>query len=933
GFDPVNISSINVNENYSVAVIVTVPVSYPVGTYNGTVNVSAENDDYVNITLNVTVLSNRTWNMTPVYCEKNEDPLIGTACEIDVMNLGNDMINFTISPEEGNYTKVNETNFTVGMGLNYTFNITYNVSDVSYGIYNSSFVVNAVQSDANPDNMTLDVALLPYLPPIINLSIVPNFTDQNSTIEFFVNTTDRSGTNISWTNVTVTTPDSSSNQTTMSLVNTSGNFSQWYLNYTNDLGNTSLRGNYTVTVSAMDNVGNSGNLTENFTIYKKVLLTSTTLSSIYYQGDTGSIYYIIKNATGYGMNGIDVTFNIIDSNGNISYYSNYQTDSEGTISPMPTFTLTSDAPIGNYTLMANYSFYDDVLNQTLDVEDNNTFEVQSRTITVTGLFADLETAVVWYPDNEMRFGILVYNGEGRPVDPDDIILTVYRPDDLIYFSYGIGNMTKQSTGYYTFDYQMDYGTPPGMYLAVLNITQGQFNTAKIKAYRVSQGGPYDVRLSLFENEVPQGTYLDFAIIVENKGSVTQDVFIEYNITDLSGTSYFYQNEVIYHYYYGSEAVLTPAFTNQSFTRQAYVLSNQLEGSYILNAKVTYDYVQPPINANSTFSVIEGTTPEPAPSPTPGGQDTYYIRDETPEIAANILITDYNNNISLARGITRIEKVIVKNNGRVKLNNVSLFLLGIPTEWFSISPERYSTLTPDNSSVFLIEFDIPDNANVGNYKASILAVSGVVSNQKATEINIYSSIKELLENEIRRLEEELINLKVDVKIAEREGKDVSDISSIIETVESYIREAKEDIRNEELESALEKVSSATTLLRKAREFLDLLEIPIPEPFFSIWTILILLIVIIIIVFILVYLRKKKKLKPLLRPYMIHISKLTESVKRKEVDKPKLEEERDKLTRMLKVLEREKSEGMITTNAYNKMRKSLEKKLEEMNKKIR
>ena len=132
--------------------------------------------------------------------------------------------------------------------------------------------------------------------------------------------------------------------------------------------------------------------------------------------------------------------------------------------------------------------------------------------------------------------------------------------------------------------------------------------------------------------------------------------------------------------------------------------------------------------------------------------------------------------------------------------------------------------------------------------------------------------------------------------------------------------------------MENVSSAVTLIKKAKELLDTLEV-VEMPFISIWIVLILLIVIIVIVFIVVYLWRKKKLKPMLRPYIIQISRLVERAKSKEVDKGKLEAEKEKMVRMLKVLEKEKSEGLITTNAYTKMKKSLEKKLEEIDKKIK
>ena len=149
--------------------------------------------------------------------------------------------------------------------------------------------------------------------------------------------------------------------------------------------------------------------------------------------------------SGYGLNNTNATFTIISSTKNISYYTEQRTNAEGTISPMPSFSLATDAATGNYTLSSNTTYYDSIADIIVNKQVNSTFLVNSRTVTVTGLFADIETAVVWYPDNVMKFGILVYNGEGRPVDPTGMNLSVYDPANNIYFSIDMSQMTKEAT--------------------------------------------------------------------------------------------------------------------------------------------------------------------------------------------------------------------------------------------------------------------------------------------------------------------------------------------------------------------------------------------------------------------------------------------------------------------------------------------------------
>ncbi len=719
----------------------------------------------------------------------------------------------------------------------------------------------------------------------------------------------------------------------MNLMNLSGNFSRWNFTYPDDgLGNTSLRGNYSVTITAKDNIGNIDNSTKNFSIYSKLLITSTTLSGTYLQADSGSIYYTVKNDSNIGLGGINVTFTIRDSSNNITYSTTDQTDSDGTIYPLPTFSLASDAPTGTYTLFSNSTYFDDVLNQSIIFQRNSTFQVNARTITVTGLFADIETAVAWYPSNVMKFGILIYNGEGRPVDPDDMNLTVYDPADNVYFVAGISDMTREATGFYTYSYAMGIGTATGMYLASLNVSQDTFSTMKLKAFRVSQGGPYDVRINLFENEVPQGDYLDFGIIIENKGEVSQDVFIEYWVSTINNLTY----------YSASEAVYTPAFSNQSFTRTAFIYSDQPLGNYYLNAKVTYSYVQPSIIANTSFVVVssEGFVfPPRPPPPAPiyryapvGGFVTTYPPAPTAKIQASILITNYKTNISLARGFTKIESVTVKNNGISNLTNVSLFIVGIPTSWFNITPEKHAKLEPDDSSIFLIEFNIPKNAKVDEYDANLIASSGVVTDQKAIKITIFSSIGELIREEIRKLKGDLEDLKVDTRIAEMEGKDVSAVNLVINETENQIYGAEIDLENNDTESAMDKIQNAINLIKKARDLLDGLMIELAPKAFPIWIIFVFIIIIAAIIFVILYLKKKKKLEKI-RPYIIKLSKLVETVKRKKVDVEKLEREKNKIDRTLKVLEREKVKGIISSRAYEKMKKGLEEKLEKIEKKLK
>jgi uncharacterized membrane protein len=941
-FIPTSISSIPANSNQSVSINVTVFLSYPAGIYNGTINVSAQNDNFDTFNLEVTVLENRTWELSPTYCERSTQQPVGTACEINVTNKGNTQINFTVSPEQGNYAMVNETSFVVNRSSWHVFNVTYDTTTAPPGSHNSTFLVDAVQSGANPDNISFNVSLIPFIPPILSAYIAPNDTEQNTSIKILANVTDRSGSNITWTKINITRPDGTIDALNMFLLETNGNLTRWELTYPNGTNGTTVgRGIYNVTVYTRDNIGNEENYNSSFLIYIKLSTVLSTLSNSYYQGDTGSIYYIARNLTNAPLSNITINFTVNDPQGNITYLSsNIQTNSDGAVVPLPTFSLSSDAPLGNYSLTSFSKYYDSISNKSLEIQNNYSFQLFSRTVSVTGLFADIETAVVWYPPlpgydtPRIRFGILTYNGEGRPVDPDSINLTLYRPDGVLYLTDSMSSMQKQLTGYYTYDRLMLDYTPTGMYLAAVNVTQGQFQTLKLKAFRVARGGPYDVIITPLENEVEQASYLDFLLTIENKGEVSQDVIITYWTSSGNDT-----------YFSRTEEILTPALYNQTVTKRAYINSTQPLGNYFLNLRVIYDNVQPPIIVNSSFFVVAKVTPTPPPPVVvpsyvyvPGGVPIYMpsgaalLPTPTEKTLANIFISRYNSNISLSRGFTKIESVVVNNTGQVNLNNVSLVLVGIPTTWFNITPVTYKTLDKGNSTVFIITFNIPKNVKVDEYAATMIATSGVVSDQKTVAINIFESIEDLLKQDIKKLKEDLQNLQVDTKIAEKEGKDVSSVLIIIDEIKSQINLAEENLANKKTEEALGNIANAKNLVERARDLLNKLEIIRMRLLLPPWWVILIIIIIIAVVGFVVYIWWKKKKIAELRPWIIPIGKIVDMVKGKKLGKEEMIKEREKLLRMLEVLENERKDGMISVGAYKEMKKSIEKKLSEIEGKI-
>jgi hypothetical protein len=214
---------------------------------------------------------------------------------------------------------------------------------------------------------------------------------------------------------------------------------------------------------------------------------------------------------------------------------------------------------------------------------------------------------------------------------------------------------------------------------------------------------------------------------------------------------------------------------------------------------------------------------------------------------------------------------------------------------------------------------------------LVATSGTVSDQKAITVNVYQSLEELLRSDLEKYKEDLQNLYIDIKVAEREGKDTTTVLELYNEAKNKIDGALQDLENNRTADALDKSSGIPKLITRARDLLNNLgKIEEKVLFPTIWIILIVFIVIIVVVIVLVVAWKKKKIAKI-RPYIIPLGRIVEAVKKKGISKEEAEIEKEKLNRMIKILEKERDNGTITGSSYEKMKKSLEEKLSKLEKK--
>ncbi|MCD6371840.1 MAG: hypothetical protein J7L39_03935, partial [Candidatus Aenigmarchaeota archaeon] len=906
--------SLEAGKTQSIQINAAIPPGYPPGNYSGILNVTTTNNGYDYLYLNLTVTSNRTWYMYPTYCEANFTVPEGLMCVVIVNNTGNFNISFNVSPQYGNKTWVNITYFEIGPQDYYTVGIYYNVTGEPLQYYNSTFIFDAIEDDAKPSSLELKTVIHPYVGPYIEVNVTPKYILQEERVEIYANITDRSAVGLNWTKVNITRPDGRVDTLNMVKIweDTEKHQSLWYVQYPSISQNTSLRGEYNVTVYSQDNVGIMGYGKEKFYVYTNLKIFLSTYSDSYPKGSEGRIFYRVFDYLDEPLSNVSVKLEIWDSLGNLTYSENFVTNEDGYIYPVPKFSITDDAPEGTYNLSTYSYYFDPVVNHSSAKVKYYEFNVSGTSqISLKSLYVDLETTVVWYPDNIMKFSIVVYNVSGLPVDPDDLNLTVLDPAGNVYFFVDLASMTREAKGYYVYKFAMPVNTSTGAYTAIAKARKGSIETQRVKMFRVSSGGPYDVRIKILTPEVSQGDTLTFEIYLENMGEVSQDVDVEYWVTDGNQT-----------WYYASEAVYVPVNQNKTLLRSLYIFSNQPVGTYWLVVKVTYSLIQPSIQKNATFKVVEKVIVSP---PAPGPAAPTPIVPIAPK--AKLVVWKFPGEVNVEGGDVKYIYFYLNNTGNVSITNLELTLSGILTTWFDITPERIEKLEAGNSIRISLELMPPLTNQTTSYNVSLIVIANETSLNVPFKLNVFRSKEELIEYEISVLERKLEWLKNETERKEKLGYDVFQVREVISAAEEELQNAKEYLRNKRYDETLASIIVVSNLIDKGIKLLysapkikviEARRIPIE------FLVLVLIIILGIVFAFVIYSRIKiRKIEERIKPRIEEIKKAFVGPRPEDIKR-----ERERLLRMLEIVERQYRRGIISAKAYEELRKKIEERLEKM-----
>jgi len=915
----------------------TISYAYAAGTYNGTLNITSNNAQNFSLNVSLTVPINGSWYVNETLCEHSQNPEIGVACSVLVNNTGNSPLIFNITPAELNHTDVSITNFTVNASNEYELVFNYNVSGIAgQSTWIANYTINATNSYGDPDSIDVTVYLNPYIKPLVDVEVIPGLAEQTGSVVIYSNVTIQSDRPLQTVDTTVTRPDGTNTTVGMTQLywlgctgSGPGSTSCWYVNYPSTWGNTTYTGNYTAWVYVEDDLGENQTNSSVFYVYTKLDPIMFTLNNEYSnQGYQGTIYYRAKDSSGESNIENTTVDVIIENPDNQTVFNrSYTTEGDGFIRndhggiyiEFPTYGY----PTGNYTVYVNSTVWENQASLFVSGNKNYNFTMVDHPPSY-GIHADMRVYPLWYQNSIMKFVMWFTDSSGVLTDPDSILLNITDPADNPYFSTTLVSMTRESTGVYTYNYAMPVSSAIGIYDVALTASIDGYQTVAYDFIRVSMGGPYDVIITLLEYEVNAGDFLDFELYAENMGDVdNQDVFIEYWVTG-DGQTWDYQQF----------SANIRASENKTFDRTAFIFTSQPSGTYILNAKVTYDTTNNLYAiANATFTVVGEEEPPPEEPPGGGGgggeEEGGGGGGGGGGGQAILNITEYEKEVGVEVGVIKYVNILIKNTGDATANNINVTARSADQSWFIIEPRNIESLGAGKEITFTMKILVPFGVPSGQHEVMIIAKSDESEVDEIFSLFVFTSRQELIDFELVRLEARLRELKSRTAEAKTAGYDVSLVEDLIKDIEDEIDIAKNYLEKEVYDAALDSVYNAWKLIRDAEDLLDQI---LSQPIIPWWLILIIIFGVVIAILILFMRKMTKNLKILLKGRLSEARQVAGTVKGSgSVDG--LRTEKAKNERMMKLLENQYKSGIISKEAYESMKKRSEQKIVDIEKRIR
>jgi ElaB/YqjD/DUF883 family membrane-anchored ribosome-binding protein len=295
------------------------------------------------------------------------------------------------------------------------------------------------------------------------------------------------------------------------------------------------------------------------------------------------------------------------------------------------------------------------------------------------------------------------------------------------------------------------------------------------------------------------------------------------------------------------------------------------------------------------------------------------------------IISYPEEVEIERGWLGYANIVINNTGATTLYNVSIDTKGILADWVETSPEKIELVVPTDTANFTMKISLPLNATSGNYLVTIKAMSNETSDEKNFTLRVFTSKAELIQYQLQTLEEQVEELERKTTNAENQGRNVTAVKSLLEEARKRIIDAEKYLNSKMYDEASLLVRNIKDILSQAKDELEvalsLKATPTILHMSKRWFYLLVVCVVAIFVLAIYIIRKTKpfvKFKesiPALRRVVLGKHVLVE-----------LEKEKDKIEKMLNLIEAEYRKGIISKESYEELKNRNMEKLDDIKAKL-
>jgi len=382
---------------------------------------------------------------------------------------------------------------------------------------------------------------------------------------------------------------------------------------------------------------------------------------------------------------------------------------------------------------------------------NNTESIYNLSSTINQTISSLDlfriSALVAgsprYANEESLIEATFVGQNGSSVEPDIINVTIYDPNDNTWTTATKAQFTKGDDNIWHYAKSISSNPQTGMYTVHMTAEYEDVEASKSTQFRIATGGPYKVYL-----ECPTTSYIGqelfCSVILKDEGESptesTSTVWVDTNnngVWDAGEPVTSFSKETV-------------PLQNITESVSINVPSTHPTGLYVVRVDTSYaNSAQPNSGASdSVMFSIASTRAESGGSAGSGSVINARETQESPNTSPTIKVKEKEGKIQIAefpkeieiKKSESLEKIIkIENTGESALHNVKLFILGLPSEDYSITPHDDINLEPGETQAFTI--NLKESIEAKEYQIKVL----LISDEGTEEKDLILRVKETREN--------------------------------------------------------------------------------------------------------------------------------------------------------------------------------------------